>query len=73
MSSFRTARYLKQQELDSKIIKQSMNTFISFIDAKDSYTKGHSARVAAYTVEIARRMKISHEKNDATLLHYADA
>lgn len=64
----RTKRYLKQQKVDSEIIKQSMNTFISFIDAKDSYTKGHSARVAAYSVEIAKRMKLPAD--EVTQLYY---
>lgn len=53
-----TKKYRRQQELDSEIIKQSMNTFTGFIDAKDTYTKGHSVRVAEYATEIARRMKL---------------
>lgn len=39
-----------------------MNTFAGFIDAKDSYTQGHSKRVAIYSGEIARRMKLSPEE-----------
>jgi len=58
----RTRVYRKRQELDSKIIIQSMNTLTSFIDAKDNYTKGHSTRVAAYTAEIAHRMKMDPDK-----------
>lgn len=54
----RTQKYRSQQELDSKIIKQSMNTFTGFIDAKDTYTKGHSVRVAEYATEISRRLKL---------------
>lgn len=69
----RTAQYLKRQELDSAIIRQSMNTFISFIDAKDSYTKGHSARVAAFSAEIGRRLKMDKEEAERlffiTLMH----
>lgn len=54
----RTRKYRRQQELDSKMVIQSMNTFTGFIDAKDTYTKGHSVRVAEYATEIARRMKL---------------
>ncbi|MDC7124196.1 MAG: HD-GYP domain-containing protein, partial [Spirochaetales bacterium] len=53
-----TEFYLKRQELDSKIIMQSIKTLTNFIDAKDAYTKGHSTRVAEYSAEIARRMKM---------------
>ena len=40
-------------EHDSSIIRESIDTFIGFIDAKDPYTKGHSRRVADYTKLIA--------------------
>ena len=66
--SSRTKRFIERQELDSEIIRQSMNTFTGFIDAKDAYTKGHSSRVAAYASEIARRMKLSQD--DAEKLYY---
>ncbi|MCK9170820.1 MAG: HD domain-containing protein [Treponema sp.] len=64
----RTAAYRKRQELDSRIIVQSMNTLTSFIDAKDTYTKGHSTRVAEYAAEMARCMKIDH--NEVTQIYY---
>lgn len=64
----RTERFRRQRQLDSEIIKQSMNTFTGFIDAKDAYTRGHSARVAAYSAEIARRMKMKPEAVE--LLYY---
>ena len=35
---------------------QMVTTLAGTVDAKDSYTKGHSNRVAAYSKEIARRM-----------------
>lgn len=52
----------KRQEDDEKIILQSMNTFTGLIDAKDSYTKGHSVRVSEYVAEIARRMEFSEHE-----------
>lgn len=55
-------KFLRRQVRDSAIILQSMNTFASFIDAKDPYTQGHSTRVAIYAGEIARRMKLSPEE-----------
>ena len=38
-----------------------MDTFISFIDAKDPYTHGHSERVAEYTRKIATHMGLDKE------------
>lgn len=66
-------KYQKQQRNDARIIKQSMDMYIRFIDAKDSYTRGHSSRVAAYATEIARRMKLPQSEIDKlyyiTLMH----
>ena len=58
----RTRKFLRRHVKDSAIISQSMNTFAGFIDAKDPYTQGHSTRVAIYSGEIARRMKLSPEE-----------
>ena len=54
--------YKQRQKRDEKIILQIIDTFISFIDAKDPYTKGHSQRVAIYTKEIARRMGLDADE-----------
>ena len=56
-----TKSFIKKQELDKQIINQTMETFTSFIDAKDPYTNGHSLRVAEYSKEIATRMKLSND------------
>lgn len=56
LTYFRTRSLLKREAESMEIINQAMQTFASFIDAKDSYTKGHSQRVSAYSVEIAFRM-----------------
>lgn len=53
--------YKRRQKRDEKIILQTMDTFISFIDAKDPYTHGHSERVAIYTRELATRMGLDKE------------
>ncbi|RKM58534.1 HD domain-containing protein [Butyrivibrio sp. XB500-5] len=61
--------YREKQKTDIKIILQSMNTFISFIDAKDPYTRGHSRRVAMYAAEIAKRMHLP--ENEIQNVYYA--
>ncbi|MCM1541754.1 MAG: response regulator [Blautia sp.] len=52
---------------------QVMKTLAAAIDAKDKYTKGHSARVAEYSREIARRSGRSEQEQEdiyyAGLLH----
>lgn len=42
-----------------EIVEQSLLTFAKTIDAKDSYTNGHSTRVAMYAREIAKRYGMS--------------
>lgn len=75
VSRFNLKNYREKQKNDVKIILQSMNTFISFIDAKDPYTRGHSRRVAMYAAEIAKRMHLSEDEIQniyyAGLLHDA--
>lgn len=68
VTHIRTYNYKLTQEKDEQIILQSMKTFSGFIDAKDSYTNGHSSRVAAYAREIGRRMKLEDDK--LTNLYY---
>lgn len=51
----------QRQEHDNQIIEQTMKTFSNFIDNKDTYTQGHSTRVAAYVREIARRMGLDEQ------------
>ncbi|MBO6196189.1 MAG: HD domain-containing protein [Butyrivibrio sp.] len=75
VSNFNLKNYREKQKNDVRIILQSMNTFISFIDAKDPYTRGHSRRVAMYAAEIAKRMRLSEDEVQniyyAGLLHDA--
>jgi HD-GYP domain-containing protein (c-di-GMP phosphodiesterase class II) len=75
VTRFNLKNYREKQKTDVKIILQSMNTFINFIDAKDPYTRGHSRRVAMYAAEIAKRMHLSEDEVQnvyyAGLLHDA--
>jgi putative nucleotidyltransferase with HDIG domain len=51
----------------------TVRSLVAVIEAKDSYTKGHSERVAAYSVEIARRLGFNDQRIErielAALLH----
>ncbi len=73
MSNTRIEKIQKQREHDLMILNQSIMTFTSFIDAKDSYTRNHSVRVAIYAKEIGRRMGLDEEELQnlyyGTLLH----
>lgn len=60
--SIRIRAYERRRENDAKIITQTMKTFAGMIDAKDPYTKGHSARVSQYAQELGRRMGMSKEE-----------
>ena len=52
----------QRQDHDNKIIEQTMMTFSNFIDNKDTYTQGHSTRVAAYVREMAKRMGMDEQE-----------
>lgn len=59
ISQIRVRKLLRQQKHDAKIIEQSINTFINFIEAKDPSTKGHSERVAKIAYALAVDMGYS--------------
>lgn len=59
---------MRQHEMDSEVIFQTIYTFTSFIDAKDAYTRGHSVRVAYYAREIAAEMHLPN--NDIENIYY---
>ena len=61
---FREYRFKAKQNEYKQIILQSLNTFANLIDAKDSYTKGHSVRVSMYACEIARRMGLTEDEQE---------
>ena len=64
ITSVQIKKYNLRHEHDNELIRESIETFTGFIDAKDPYTKGHSSRVAAYTRAIAREMGYSGEELD---------
>lgn len=56
-------RQMEQRRInDEKIIVETMHTLSNFIDAKDEYTRGHSIRVSAYAVKIARKMHLPEDE-----------
>ena len=58
---------------NQELFINSIRTLAAAIDAKDPYTRGHSERVARYSVMIARHMDLTHEEvrtvRLAALLH----
>ena len=62
----------RQRELRA-ITAQAIKAISNTIDAKDTYTKGHSSRVAKYSVKIAEKLGMSKDKIDnlyyTALLH----
>ena len=53
----------KREKKIRKTTLECLGAVVSTIDAKDPFSKGHSFRVAAYTVEIARRMNLDNLDN----------
>ncbi|MBO4457925.1 MAG: HD-GYP domain-containing protein [Butyrivibrio sp.] len=68
LTSMQLKKYKERHERDNVIINDSMNTFISFIDAKDPYTNGHSIRVAKYSRRIAEELGFG--KEDLERIYY---
>ncbi|MDY9921256.1 MAG: two-component regulator propeller domain-containing protein [Synergistota bacterium] len=69
----RNAELEKRQAELRAITVQSITAIANTIDAKDPYTKGHSARVAEYAVSIAKKIGLDADKIDnlyyTALLH----
>jgi diguanylate cyclase (GGDEF)-like protein/PAS domain S-box-containing protein len=65
---------LKQAEESLRLVHDSMvRTLTAAVDARDSYTHGHSSRVSAHSVAIAKEMELPESVIDriryASLLH----
>lgn len=53
---------LKEQQLhDKQLLREIIEAFAKVIDMKDSYTQGHSTRVAQYTAMLARELGYDEE------------
>lgn len=60
----KTQEVTAQHEKLEKISMQIVTALSGAIDAKDTYTNGHSTRVAEYSKEIARRSGLSEKAQD---------
>lgn len=60
----KTQEVLQQQEKLERISMQIVTALSGAIDAKDTYTNGHSTRVAEYSREIARRAGFPEKMQD---------
>lgn len=60
----KTQDVIEQHEKLERMSLQIVKALSSAIDAKDTYTNGHSTRVAEYSREIARRAGFSKEVQD---------
>ena len=60
----RTKEALAEHEKNERLSLQVVQTLAGTIDAKDKYTNGHSARVAKYAKEIARRGGFSEKEQE---------
>ncbi len=55
-------RYEKRLAAKEKVVRESLEVFSNFVDAKDPYTHGHSDRVAEYSAKIAEKLGMSKEE-----------
>ena len=58
----RENNYRKNAQRLNDVISQTMTTFANFIDTKDRYTKGHSARVSYYSQKIAEKLGMDEDR-----------
>ena len=51
----------EQQQRDKQLLREIIESFAKVIDMKDSYTQGHSMRVAQYTAMLAKELGYDDE------------
>lgn len=53
--------YIEREKRDKELIREIIEAFAMVVDMKDSYTQGHSSRVAKYTQMLARELGYDEE------------
>ena len=53
---------IRAQNRDRLLIREVMEVFTNFVDAKDAYTAGHSDRVAQYAALVAEKLNYKEEE-----------
>ena len=68
-----SSHYEKQARMMDKAIQEILSAFSGFVDAKDSFTNGHSQRVAYFSKRVAEQMGLDEHTvktvNYAALMH----
>ncbi len=59
-----TKEIIREHKKNERLSLQIVQTLTGTIDAKDSYTRGHSTRVADYSKEIAKRAGYSERAQE---------
>lgn len=54
--------FKNQQQVSRRLFEQTATALVTAIDAKDTYSHGHSIRVAEYSEKIAREIGMSEEE-----------
>ena len=57
-------RLREQQQRDKRLLREIIESFAKVIDMKDSYTQGHSSRVAKYTKMLAEELGYDEDTVD---------
>lgn len=59
----------KQQRVSRRLFEQTATALVNAIDAKDTYSRGHSLRVAEYSQKIAQTL--GKDEDDCRRIYYA--
>ncbi len=60
--SLETSRNKQAQYEKERSLKATLDALLAALDTRDTETEGHSERVAAYTMAMARRLKLSDDE-----------